>query len=346
MRCTQVARLLNDAGSAVTPEIQDHITRCAECRDVWEAERVLTRNLASLRADTPTTPTWSETQVWFDRTIIEEKEYPVRSVLRHPFSTRPRRWGFSLAAATVAMAFLVLVPFPYEHTVGTQLVLTSADPALAAVPTGAFEARFAEQGLSGTSVKTARFANGSSLTYFVSGSHDDAMAAFEATRDLLPALTAAPGVAITPWRVRESGSLLAQIGSGTFSVTVDVTGKTEAEIVAEVRAQLLAQGASIDKLWISKDDASGTISMDLEGTVGLPGGGEAQFQLKEVVTGYDLDNGQISTSLFIEEYDPNMSDEEILADIKRLLAERGITDATVTVTDGKIEVICKEIIER
>lgn len=346
MRCTQVAQLLNDGRSVNTPEIQDHITRCTECRDVWEAERVLTRNLSTMRADTPSAPTWNETQVWLDRTLTEEKEYPVRSILRHPLSTRPRRWGFSLAAATVALALFVLVPFPYEHTVGTQLVLTSADPALARIDTGVFEARFTEGGLSGTSVMTARFANGSSLTYFVPGSHDDAMAAFAATRDLLPALTAPPGVEITPWRVRESGSLLAQIGSGTFSLTVDITGKTEAEIEAEVREQLLAQGARIDKIWISKDDAGGTFSMDLEGQVGLPGGEEAQFQLKEVVTGYDLDHGQISTSLFIEEFDPNMSDEEILADIKRRLADRGITDATVTITDGKIEVTCKEFIER
>ena len=348
MRCTQVAQHLNESGALDVPAIQEHIRQCAACQTAWESERMLRQDFAAVRADSPQLPSLKTAITRLDRALIEEKERPVKSILRHPFTTRPRRWGFSLAAATLVLAFLVLVPFSYEHTVGTQLVLTSSDPTLAQVDTGALNSLLEQKGFSGATVKSAGSVNGSSLTYFVRGSQTDAMSAFKATCTLLPALQAEPGVRVKPWRVRESGSLLAQIGARTFSVSVTTTGKTEAEIADEVREQLAAQGMQVDGVWITKDDANGTVSMTLQGQVDGSNGEDAKFEieLEETVTGYGLSNDQLSTSVFIDDIDPNMSDNEIKAKIEQRLASQGVSNATVTVTNGEISIDVEEEVER
>jgi hypothetical protein len=334
MRCSQIRQLLNNPKPIDDPALLDHISQCASCREAWEAETLLRNNLASARV-APSEAPWGSAGMWVDRTIREEKESIMKSLLRHPFISRPRRWGWSLAAAGVALAFLVLVPFAYEHTVGTRLVITSADPAMTQINLDAIKARLAEKGFGDVVVARSNDAGSPALTYYVHGSSMDASNAFAVTRDLVPAAAASGKVAIEPWRVRESGSLLAQISARVFEVKVSSEGKTDEQITEEIRSQLASQGMQVKSVSYTRD-ASGQTTIQLEGDVNTPQG-EAQVKIEDVRMGAAPD-GQVETKIVLAAPDSNLSDAEKIAQIKQQLAEQGITDAEVTIKDGKIEV--------
>jgi len=338
MRCSQIRSAwggLNNPQPIDDPAALDHISRCAPCREAWEAETLLRNNLASARV-APSEAPWGSAGMWVDRTIREEKESIMKSLLRHPFISRPRRWGWSLSAAAVALAFLVLVPFAYEHTVGTRLVITSTDPAMAQIDLGAIKARLAEKGFGDVVVANSHEAAGPSLVYYVHGSSTNASDAFAATRDLVPAAAAGGQVSIEPWRVRESGSLLAQISARVLEVKVSSEGKTDAQVADEIRSQLAAQGMQMKSVSYTRDPVTGETKIQLEGSASTPEG-EAQVKIEDVRMGTPQD-GQVETQIMLAAPDKNLSDAEKIAQIKQQLAEQGITDAEVTITDGKIEV--------
>ncbi len=336
MRCSQIKQLLNDPKPISDSDALDHISQCASCRAAWEAETLLRNKFAAMSAvDGPPEAPWGSAVIWVDRAVREEEENTMKSLLRHPFISRPRRWGWSLTAAAMALAFLVLIPFAYEHTVGTRLVISSADPAMAQINLDAIKARLAEKGFGDVLVTKSHNAGSPELVYYVHGSSSDAANAFAATRDLVPAATAAGGVAIEPWRVRESGSLLAQISARVFEVKVNGEGKTDAQIEEEIRTQLASQGLQLKNVSYTRD-ANGQTTVKLEGATTTPQG-EAQVKIEEVRQG-GPSNGDFETRIDLAAPDSNLSDAEKIAQIKEQLARQGITDAEVTITDGKIEV--------
>jgi len=340
MQCSQIRQLLNDPKPIDDPAALDHISQCTSCREAWEAETLLRSNLASASAlGGPQEAPWGSAGMWIDRTIREEEENTMKSLLRHPFITRPRRWGWSLAAAGVALAFLVLVPFAYEHTVGTRLVITSTDPAMAQIDLGAIKARLAEKGFGDVVVANSHEAAGPSLVYYVHGSSTNASDAFAATRDLVPAAAAGGQVSIEPWRVRESGSLLAQIGARVFEVKVNPEGKTDEQVSEEIRSQLASQGMQMKSVSYTRD-ANGYTRVSLEGNASTPEG-QAQVKIEEVRQG-DAPNGMFETQIELVAPDSNLSDAEKIAQIREQLAARGITNAQVSITDGKIEVTAEK----
>jgi len=337
MQCSQIRELLNNSRPIDDPDALDHISQCTTCREAWEAETLLRNNLVSVSAaGGPAEEAWGSAGMWIDRTIREEKENTMKSLLRHPFITRPRRWGWSLAAAGVALAFLVLVPFAYEHTVGTRLVITSVDPAMDQIDLGAIKARLAEKGLGDVVVANSHEPTGPALVYYVHGSSADASNAFAATRDLVPAAAAAGQVTIEPWRVRESGSLLAQISARVFEVKVSSEGKTDAQVADEIRSQLAAQGMQMNSVSYTRDPVTGETRIQLEGSASTPEG-QAQVKIEDVRMGTPPD-GQVETQIMLASPDKSLSEAEQIAQIKEQLARQGITNAEVSIKDGKIEV--------
>ena len=337
MQCNQIRQLLNNHERTEDSALLAHIGECASCRKLWEAERALRSNLAQARAvgPEPEAP-WGSAGMWINRTINEHEDTTMKSLLRHPFITRPRRWGWSLVAASVALAFLVLVPFAYEHTVGTQLTISSADPAMSKIDLGAIKSRLADKGFDDVTVATSVSPVGPSLVYYVHGSSADASNAFAATRDLVPAAAANGSVSIEPWRVRESGSLLAQISARVFEVHVTSEGKTDAQVTDEIRAQLASQGMQVQNLSYTRDPVTGETRVQIEGAT-TTSSGEAQIKIQDVRQGASSD-GQFQTQINVAAPDKNLSDAEKIAQVKEQLAKQGITDAEVTIKDGKIEV--------
>lgn len=335
MDCTQIRNRLSDPIAFHAPDVQAHIRVCADCRAVYEAESVLRDSLSAERRRVPASDYGTAAQ-WIDRvTVKERKKMP--SFMTSPLATPARRWGVGLVAA--ALAFFVLIPLPYDRTVGTMLSITSDDPAMARISTASLSERLAERGLQGVKVVDEVAGSAHTLTYYVPGSQSDAQAAFEATRDLVPSAAAKGEIRFAAWTVRESGTLLAQITGGSYDFNVATAGKSDAEIAQEIRSQLESQGMQIQNLSVSRDDTSATMNMTF-----TPDGatGESQAVIRQVIHGDEAAAPAIEGKVFMPQVDKSLPVEEQVEQIKAQLAANGITNVDVKVVDGKIVVEAKQ----
>lgn len=339
MDCTQIRKRLSDAIAYHAPDVQQHIRECADCRSVYEAESVLRDTLSAERARVPASD-YGPTKQWIDRATSKERT-TMPSFITKPFGTPARRWGFGIVAAV--FAFLVLVPFPYERTVGTKLTITSPDAAMASINLDAIKSRLTERGL-GT-VKVTRTSDESShaLTYHVNGSQADAKAAFDATRDMIPAAAAKGDIEFAAWTVKETGSLMAQFGARSYDFNVAVSGKSDFDIAQEIRSQLESQGMQISNLSVNRDDTSATMSMTFN-----PGGdaGQGTAVIKQVVSGDGEQMQAMEGEVFIPQVDKSLPVEQQAEQIRQQLAAKGITDVVVRVENGKLVVEAKNEVKR
>ena len=332
MDCTQIRKRLSDPIAYHAPDVQKHVRECADCRSVYEAESVLRDSLSAERSRVPASDYGTAAQ-WINRVTSKEKKN-MPSLISRPFATPARRWSFGLVAAV--LAFLVLVPLPYERTVGTRLTITSPDQAMTQINIDALKARLIERGMPDVSVMRTSEPSSHSLTYHVHGTQADAQAAFEATRDLVPAIAATGEIKLAPWTVKESGSLFAQITGSSFSYNVSTSGRSDAEIAQDIRSQLESQGMQVQNVSVARDDTSTTFNMTF-----TPPGGEGQAVIKQVIAG-DHAGGPMEGNVFMPRVDKSLPIDEQVAEIKRQLAANGITDVAVTVEDGKIKVEAKK----
>ncbi len=333
MRCTRIKQHLTDPDKPLTPDLAEHIRACRECRDLWEAEQTLRRSIEAVRVE-PSPARMGTSDAWVDRVVSQQEESLVTSIIRNPFSTHRRRWGWTLSVLTVALAFFVLVPFSYQHTIGTEITIPTNAALLQKVDASAIEARLAETGYASVQVGKRINDDAALLILNVPGSTDDALAVVDAAGDLLPAPLAGANIELAPWRVTESGSLFAQM-TNTLTVSVNTDGKTESQIADEIRAQLQSQGMQVDNLWISKDGNETT--MTLEGQVAGTDG-EQVFEV-HMFDDEAQGDGNISMKLLIEDLDPNLTDVEKIKEVRRRLEAEGIYDADIRIDgdDVKIE---------
>lgn len=339
MDCTQIRNRLSDPIAFHAPDVQKHIRECAECRSVYEAESVLRDTLSAERVRVPASD-YGTAKQWVDRVASKERKL-MPSLITSPFGTPARRWGFAVVAAV--FAFLVLVPFPYERTVGTTLTIKSPDPAMAQIDLADLKARLTERGLK--DVKVTRTSEGTdhALTYHVYGSQADAKTAFEATRDLIPASAAKGDIKFAAWKVTESGSLMAQFGARSYDFNVSVSGKSDVDIAQEIRSQLESQGMQISNLSVNRDDTSSTMSMTFS-----PGGdaGQGTAVIKQVVSGDGEQTQAMEGEVFVPQVDKSLPIEQQAEQVRQQLAAKGITDVDVKVVDGKIVVEAKQEIQK
>lgn len=338
MDCTQIRNRLSDQVAFHAPDVQKHIRECPECRSVYEAESVLRDTLSSERKRVPASD-YGTAKQWIDRVTSNERKI-MPSFITSPLGTPARRWGFGIVAAV--FAFLVLVPFPYERTVGTTLTITSPDASMAQINLDEIKSRLAERGLGAVKVTRTSEASSHALTYYVAGSKSDAKAAFDATRDLIPVAAAKGEIAFAPWTVRESGSLMAQFGLRTYDFSVNTAGLSDAQISDEIRRQLESQGLSMQNVWLQRDDTSSTLDMTMS-----PGEGkEATVRLKAYEVGDGPGQASMQGSVFMPEVDKSLPVEQQAEQIRQQLAAKGITDVDVRVENGKLVVEAKNEVQR
>jgi len=334
MDCTQIRKRLSDPIAYHAPDVQKHIRECIDCRSVYEAESVLRDSLSAERSRVPASD-YGTAKQWIDRATSKERKL-MPSLITSPFGTPARKWGFGIVAAV--FAFLVLVPFPYERTVGTKLTITSPDAAMADISLAALKSRLTERGLNDVKVtRTSEDAN-HSLTYHVHGSQADAKAAFDATRDMIPTTAAKGDIEFAAWTVKETGSLMAQFGARSYDFSVNTAGLSDAEIQDEIRRQLKSQGMDVNSVWLSRDDTSSTLDMTMS-----PGEGkEATVTLKAYEVGDGPGQASMQGSVFIPEVDKSLPIEQQIEQIKQQLAAKGIHDVNVREENGKIVVEAKK----
>ncbi len=128
MGCREVKRRLNEAGE-IDGELREHLDRCPECSREVAAWRLIESTLENARNDheEPATP-FAEirAKITADTRRKKEKENSIMSEVQKQIVSH-RRFSIALAVAVAVFAFVVLVPFSYDRTVGYNIAYTGLD---------------------------------------------------------------------------------------------------------------------------------------------------------------------------------------------------------------------------
>jgi len=195
------------------------------------------------------------------------------SDVRHSMTARP--W-LAPAFGAVAVLAMLLVPFSYQKTVAydVSFYLNDSSASLAPGLSSALQESFGA-----TSINTNRDSDGSlTLTARVPL---EAAKGVAARADAFATVLSADGQQVTttvePVRETVSGNLFAMTRDQTVKVDITATGRTPAEIEADVRRQLEAAGVTGANVMVSQDGDKTTIQIFQEhegnGTAGNGGDG-------------------------------------------------------------------------
>jgi hypothetical protein len=241
------------------------------------AEHILARAL-----ETVGTEQWEPGDLALVRTKVEaraaqqtRKENTIMARIISTLRAHPRL-SFSLAAAVGVFLFVTLVPFSYTTTVGYNVVLSEVDGS-ALIPPAHLKSTLSALGYQETAINCDGM--GSSVQYTIAG-----LPTRQAAREAVAAFSSlsgsAPKAEIKPIRKTVSGSLYAQVRDRFFLVEVDATGKSDAEIAAEVTAKLQAQGLDdVNVSTVSHEDGTREITIEYEGELEpATGEDEATFE--------------------------------------------------------------------
>jgi hypothetical protein len=206
-----------------------------------------------------------------------------------------RRPVLAGAGALAAAALVLVVPVPYRHHTGWDAVVRSADGRTATV-------------------------------------HLSARSADEAKRraTALARTTGANEVRIAERTELVWGSVYAMAQEKLFHVDVDMAGKTDDQVEAEIRAQLVQQGWTPDEVEVRRDANGSVVSL---------GANDGQHEIKMVrkQVGAGADRVDIQPEPIDDTREPGMTDEQLRQKILRQLEARGLK-AEVTVNGDDIQI--------
>jgi hypothetical protein len=145
------------------------------------------------------------------------------------------------------------------------------------------------------------------------------------TSSLAPTLQ----VQVSERREQVSGRVYAMALDRLIQVRVDTSGKSDAEVTAEVESQLRAQGIAAPSVHFERRGDEKQLSIEADT-------GDRKFQVIRKSPGsesvVEVTVGDIDT-----QREPGMTDDELKAKIERQLAAKGLT-GTVTVAGDHIEI--------
>lgn len=326
MGCREAKRRLNETGE-IDSELRKHLDKCPECSREVSAWQLIETTLENARNDReePATP-FAEirAKITADRGLKKEKENSIMSEVQKQIASH-RRFSIALVVAVAVFAFVVLVPFSYDRTVGYNVAYTGLDS----------EYEFSPEMLKGilTSLGYERADvelthNGSFVDYRISDlpsktAAREASAAFAS----LSGYTGMP--VITPIIKTVSGSLYAQAKDKLVKIEIESKGKTDAEVRAEIEKKLAADGHSNPQVTVTtKPDGMREIRIGIEESSET---GKKEKRL-EIIAKEDQPIKIKEPSLEISVDSKDKTNEEIREEIKQKLAAEGVKDADISVT--------------
>lgn len=245
------------------------------------------------------------------------------------------------ATAAIAAALLV-VPISWQKTVGHEVKLAIAgavDPA--AMQAIAKELRTA---VDATGVKVARLEdNGRTTTEFRAASGSRAGRQLQAKASAFAKALGERGIdavaSVTPRREKVSTNLYAYAADQAVTLRIDRTGKTPAELEADIRAQLEAAGLPDANVSVTQNGDETRVQIEAH-SESTDGEAHEQRQFRVELGGHGDAPMDAQLHRFEVNRTPDMTDADVKAEIERQMREAGL-DGTVTVENGRIEVRCE-----
>ena len=231
------------------------------------------------------------------------------------------RLGWGLALAVALFLFVSLVPFSYQRIAGYESTVAFNSPVQIAPEH--LKSALAAVGQSGVKV-------GLELTDAGSVFHLRGLPSQLAARQAVAVINSLAGTKgesqITPVYETISASLYAQARERLVSIEIDGSGMTDAEMENEISAKLTEAGLTPGQISVTTAaDGSRQVSIS---TSCDSGNTSDTCQVRLNIKG----DSKFGLMMLNGQDDGSMTDEELKADVRAKLAERGITAADIVIT--------------
>jgi hypothetical protein len=247
-----------------------------------------------------------------------------------------RPWLATAVAVGLVAAILGIVPVSYTRTVGHEVTLQLATPA----PEGAALRKIAAElrtALHADAVHVSRkLDDGRGTAALVASVPARNGREVQRTATAFAAALAQRGIGATarvqPRTERISTNVYAVAMERAIELRIERSGKTPAQIEADIRAQLEAAGIQNPQVEVSQEGDETKVKIEAHGT---GGGEEKKFDIQLRGSGdQPLD---ATVHQFRVERKPGMTDADVRAEIERQMRDAGV-QGQVTVENGKVEV--------
>jgi len=318
---------LNRTGE-IDGELREHLDGCPACSREVTAWRLLDTALEYTRGEEeePATP-FPEIRARIAANIgrENEKEDSIMKKVQNQIVSH-RRFSIALVVAATVFAFIVLVPFSYNRTVGYNVAYTGLDSRYDLSPEMLTEVL---RSLGYEQARVELTQNGSYLDYSITGL-PSRTAAREASVAFSSLTRYSGEPVITPVIRNVSGSLYAQVRDKLIKIEIESKGKSDAEVKAEIEDKLRAQGFTDPDVTVTtKPDGMREIK------VGIQDSSETGMKEKQIEIICPEDQPVIKIeepSLEISVDSKDKTDEQIKEEIRQKLAAEGVQDADISVT--------------
>ncbi len=271
------------------------------------------------------------------------------------------------AVAALAVALLV-IPVSYQRVVGHDVALTLAGAGLTQDAVRDIATQF-KTAMGSESVRVEAQGDDAGVVYTLTSripnlAGRSAKTVSDAFAHTLVAKGYDAEAAVTPVREKVSSNVYAMVADNVVRVSVD--GKNAAEVEAEIAAQLAAAGVPDAQVSVTMDDDGSKIEIQVqaehEGAVDemvgsppeivLTAGGEdlggevsdVQVKVRKIMSDagssliIDVDRSGNTATVTVNNPE-TLSDAELSAEVQRQLVALGITDLSVSASEGRIQLM-------
>jgi hypothetical protein len=218
------------------------------------------------------------------------------------FMSIVRKPLFATAAAAAVVIAVLVCPVPYTRTVGYELTVANANGRVAKIRVPAKNAAQAE--------RRAAELRKSGATVVVAARTE-----------------------------RVWGSVYAMAKDKLLDVHVELDGRSDAEVAADIRAQLASGGWNAADVTVQRNQDGSSVAFEAQD------GNGRRMKVVRKASGGDEKSMDIQLGGVDEEREPGMTDAQLRDKIVKQLQARGL-DGDVTVEGGKIEIRAKKEIEQ
>ncbi|MCP4583600.1 MAG: hypothetical protein GY839_18480 [candidate division Zixibacteria bacterium] len=341
MRCREAKRRLNSAGEHDV-ELIEHLNNCLSCAREAQMMAVLDSVLTSSRerADYPETPFSDIRGKVISRSAGEiDKEKSLMSKIKAEITSHPR-FSFGMALTVLVFAFILLVPFSYNKTVGYNLEISSvkADDSLKPESLSQVIAKLGYK----DSGRVMLIAEPDNKRLILTNIPTE-----QAARDVVIAVETTNGqdyaFSITPVVEKVANNLYTRVKDGIVTFKIEGEGKSDDEIGEEIWTVLKQEGINTSVVAV-RTDPNGTrdIFIDINDSTDNQ---MSQSQLEFVTESGDIlfslgESEKVNLNIETE----GKTVEEIEAEIREQLKEKNLGNTIIEVIenpDGKHEIILK-----
>lgn len=260
-------------------------------------------------------------------------------------SVRRRPLAAGALGVVALAAALLVVPISYQHTVGYSVQLSAHVPAGQTPALQKIAAELAKA-VGATNVSTSAGGAGQQIAFAADvpmRARAEVNARAQAFAHELTMRGFSSTAVVTPRTERVSGSVYAYAADTVKEIRVNATGMSDEQIASEIKTQLEAQGFSQPNVEVSTTGDKRQVKVTLSKTSETSDGQEPAPIVAPNITVTDDNKKSDSTTeekrieLKLDHSDvAGKTDDEIKALVEQKLRDQGITNAVVTVKDGKV----------